>query len=266
MQTISLTMLVALGATLVGCGAKPWVVIEQAQPNPFVGKNRFYVEPMDYEGLRIGSKSEDEYVADKEDDSAASFEEDKEAVAERFHENLVNSARARGVKVKKRSAKKVAALSARELLLGRLPQAPAPRPFLLVDDKGAAGAPAAEPPAETVAEDAPAEPKERKTAADEEFDEGESEGVAEGPFVIKPNIDFMEPGFYAFVAKRPSTITLNVQISDSSGKLLDEIEITQSWNASVIDAASGTRYRKIADQLGRITGEYLEYRTAPPEE
>ncbi len=264
MQTFSLTMLVALGAALVGCGAKPWVVIEQAQPNPFIGKSRFYVEPMDYEGLRIGSKSEEEYVSDKKDESAASFEEDKEAVADRFYENLVQSARSRGVKVKARSAKKAASLSAREMLLGRLPQREEARPFLLVQD--AAGAPASEPPPAAETDDAPAEPKERKTAADDEFDEGEGEGVAEGPFVIKPNIDFMEPGFYAFVAKQPSTITLNVQISDSGGKLLDEIEITQSWSASMVDAASGTRYRKIADQLGRITGEYLEYRTTPPEE
>lgn len=261
----SLTLAATLLGVVAGCGGHPWVVVQQAQPNPFVGKSRFYAHEVSFEGLRIGSKSEAEYVSGKEDDSAASFEADKEAVAERYHENLVQAARGYGVKVKRPKAKRVAGLSARELLLGRVLDGGAsegrsrPPTFLLVADEAAAP-----PPVET-AEEAPAE---RKVApsADEEFDEGESEGVAEGPFVIKPTIDFMEPGFYAFVAKAPSTITVNVQIEDSAGQLLDEIEITQSWGASAIDAASGTRYRKIAAVLGRITAEYLEHRTAPPEE
>lgn len=260
----TLTLAATLLGVVAGCGGHPWVVVQQAQPNPFVGKSRFYAHEVSFEGLRIGSKSEAEYVSGKEDDSAASFEADKEAVAQRYHENLVQAARGYGVKVKRPKAKRVAGVSARELLLGRVLDAPHPErrsqpTFLLIADEAPA-APAVD------AEDEP--PADRKVApsADEEFDEGESEGVAEGPFVIKPTIDFMEPGFYAFVAKAPSTITVNVQIEDSAGKLLDEIEITQSWGASAIDAASGTRYRKIAAVLGRITAEYLEYRTAPPEE
>ena len=263
MRTLCLAVLLTFSALLLGCSVHyPWVVIEQAEPNPFIGKNRFYVKSMQYEELRIGSKSEDEYVADKEDDSVASFDGDKDAVAERFHNSLVKSARQRGVKVKKKSGKKKSAgLSARELLLGNLPAREAPRSFLLVaDEKG--------PPAEAEAPGAKREvaPPRDQPTADEEFDEGEEDAVAEGPFVIKPNIDFMEPGYYAWIAKSPSTITVNIQISDSAGRLLDEIEITQSWSASVIDAASGTRYRKLADVLGRVTAEYLSHRTAPPEE
>jgi hypothetical protein len=243
-------LMLLFAALICGCGTSyPWVVIEQAEPNPFVGKRRFYVQPVDYTDLKIGSKTEDDYVADKEDESAASFEGDKIAVADRFRESLVRASRQRGIKVKRPKGK-----------------AEGPRTFLLAsdelaaspDDAPATGAPAAPPRAA---------PEVQKKNADEEFDEGDdSDAIAEGPFVIKPHIDAMEPGFYAWIAKSPSTIVLNVRIEDSAGKLLDEIEITQSWNASMVDAASGTRYRKIADVLGRIVADYLQHRVAPPED
>jgi hypothetical protein len=255
---------VALLATLLtGCATSyPWVVIEQAEPNPFVGKSRFYITPIDYTDLRIGSKTEDEYVGDKDDESAASFDEDKEAVGERFHQNLVRSARQRGLKVKTKK-KKSAATGARlfsELTLGE-------KPAQLLRHQAFLGDVAVEPePKSEPATDAKKpEPAPRKLSAEEEFDEGVDDAdVAEGPFVIKPHITFMEPGYYAWITKSSSVITMAVQITDSRGKLLDEIEITYAWGASMVDAASGTRYRKISDQLGRIVAQYLDHRTNPP--
>ena len=254
---------VALLATLLtGCATSyPWVVIEQAEPNPFVGKSRFYITPIDYTDLRIGSKTEDEYVADKDDESAASFDEDKEAVGDRFHQNLVRSARQRGLKVKAKKKKQAAGAGLfRELALGKS-VAPPLRHRAFLGDIAVEPEPKSEPPTDAKKP----EPAPRKLSAEEEFDEGVDDAdVAEGPFVIKPHITFMEPGYYAWIAKSSSVITMAVQITDSRGKLLDEIEITYSWGASMVDAASGTRYRKISDQLGRIVAQYLDHRTNPP--
>ncbi len=258
MRRILIAVAVLGSLATVGCKKHrvvyPCVVIEQANPNPFVGKSRFYAHRVDYANLRIGNKTEEEYVDAKEDESAQSFEADKVDVAERYHLNLVRASRQWGLKVKEPKSKSTATgLSARELLMGA---AAAPPPtFSLIAD----GAEAKERQADEVA------PPAKKRSADDEFDgEDSSEAVAEGPFVIKPQINFMEPGFFAWVASSSSRITVNVKIEDRGGRLLDEIEITKSWAASTVDAASGTRYRKIADVLGRITADYLEHRTNPP--
>ena len=84
---ITLFALACIGLFAVGCG-KPYQIVKQTTPNPFVGKRQFVVLAVDYADLRIGEKTESEYVGGKSDDSAASFQGDKEGINEKFLEAL----------------------------------------------------------------------------------------------------------------------------------------------------------------------------------
>jgi hypothetical protein len=59
-----------VGLWLMGCAPR-WTVISQATPNPFLGKKEFVVMPIDYTGLKIGEKSEEEYLSGKEEKADA---------------------------------------------------------------------------------------------------------------------------------------------------------------------------------------------------
>ena len=52
---------VALG---VGCGPA-WTVVKQANPNPMSPQKSFAVEPVRFESLKVGEKTEQQYLADK---------------------------------------------------------------------------------------------------------------------------------------------------------------------------------------------------------
>ena len=74
--------LAVLAATAAGCGPS-WRVLRQATPNPILGQKAFAVEVVSYEGLRVGSKLESDWLAEKAKDkedgqkSIQSFIQDK---------------------------------------------------------------------------------------------------------------------------------------------------------------------------------------------
>ena len=93
-------MLAALGLSLfsVACGP-PYKVVSQASPNPFLGATKFVVMPVDYTGLTVGSKSEQEYKDSKSDKQSDSFEGDKEGVNAEFTRELSAAAADAGISV-----------------------------------------------------------------------------------------------------------------------------------------------------------------------
>lgn len=172
---------------LSGC-AYPWTVVRQAEPNPFLGKKDFVVMPIDYTDLRVGSKTEEEYLSEKKDKTVDSFLADKDAMNDIFIGTLKDSAASEGVTVRE-----------------------------------AAG----------------------------EID----------TYVIKPHIGRIEPGFYAFVASKPSEVIMRLRIENKDGKLLDEIELRHQTSAqNFANVAAGSRYRTDAEWIGQIAGQYLGYR------
>jgi hypothetical protein len=188
-------MFAALAALLTGCSPN-YHVIQQASPNPFVGQTRFAVMPVEMKGLRVGDKTEESYLAEKDEGQRESFRVDKEAMQHRFDAALVSGARDEGIEV------------------------------------GAAG---------------------------------------QAPFVIRPRITFVEPGFYAVVASGRSRVEMRIQITTPDGKVLDEIE---AWNetdsrsgASVggisLNPSSGGRLRDDAAGIGQTLADYLAERVHP---
>src|SRR3954465_10703402 len=65
-------------ATLSAGGCMPYVVAQSAPP-PLASYRSFIVEPMHYEQLTVGNKSEPEYLAGKNPNARASWEGDKQA-------------------------------------------------------------------------------------------------------------------------------------------------------------------------------------------
>jgi hypothetical protein len=97
-RSLLLVPVLALASTLLGCGPH-WGVLVQAAPNPFMGQRKFAVLPIDYSGLRIGAKTEAEYVASKGDKQADSFQEDKAGINDEFTRVLTARAADEGLEV-----------------------------------------------------------------------------------------------------------------------------------------------------------------------
>jgi hypothetical protein len=83
------------------------------------------------------------------------------------------------------------------------------------------------------------------------------------PFVIKPHITFIEPGFYTGTLISESTeVRASVEIFDARGDLVDEIALATKVSplGNPENAASGTRERQAAEEIGRDTALYLKKR------
>jgi len=94
-------------------------------------------------------------------------------------------------------------------------------------------------------------------------------GVGAGaPFVVRPRLVFVEPGFYAVLASGASQARMRVAITTADGKVLDEIELahsTDSRNGMSVggistNPSSGGRLRADAEAIGAAVGEYLAER------
>jgi hypothetical protein len=191
---IGLAALVA-GAALTGC-APLWQVHLQAVPNPFAGQHKFAVLPIDYAGLMVGSKSETQYLSEKDSKQQASFQEDKLALNEKFVGELMAHAKSAGVDV---------ALAT---------------------------------------------------------------GPADAPFLVRPSVRFIEPGFYVGVASAPSRVEMTVQITTPDGKILDELVIVHGTDSRSgfsiggisLNPSSGGRLRSDGEAMGKIMAKYIGLR------
>lgn len=170
----------------VACGPS-WVVVAKAVPNPFVNQRSFGVEPVHFEGVRIGDKSEEEYQASKDAEQQSSWVEDKRAFAGEFGREL-----------------------AEELPEVQFVSAP-----------------------------------------------------AASPFVVRPIVTYVEPGFYAYVAARASEVRMIVEIWGAGDQRLDVIELRAVVPATMTNPSSGGRMRTAGELLGAQIAEYLRTRVFP---
>lgn len=80
-----------LGAGMVSSACTPWVVVRQASPNPLGGQTQFQLQPLNFDGLHVGEKTQAEYLAGKDPGQRASWQADLLAMnqifAERLHSN-----------------------------------------------------------------------------------------------------------------------------------------------------------------------------------
>ena len=87
---------------------------------------------------------------------------------------------------------------------------------------------------------------------------GERDAIqtGDGDFVIKPNVSFIEPGYYVGVSAGSAEVRVDVKIFDKAGTLLDEITASSKSGGM----STTQRLRSCAHDLGKITAKYLKKR------
>jgi hypothetical protein len=90
--------LLAAVALSVGCGPA-WTVVKQASPNPLTPQKSFAIEPVRFDGLKVGKKTEQEYLADHAKDAQfeAKWKGDQASIDQAFSSTL--AAQAKGLQV-----------------------------------------------------------------------------------------------------------------------------------------------------------------------
>jgi hypothetical protein len=84
--------------SLAGCGPK-WVVLGQANPNPFIGQRAFAVQPIDFANLRVGDKEEAAWLAEKDAEQRGSWSQDKGSINAKFFDSLKTEAAEAGIQI-----------------------------------------------------------------------------------------------------------------------------------------------------------------------
>jgi len=85
-------------------------------------------------------------------------------------------------------------------------------------------------------------------------------GPGDAPFMIRPHVEFIEPGLYSFVYNKPSMVRMKVQITTPDGRVIDEIQIQHGSPATMGSPAVGNRLRQDGNALGVIMAAYLRFR------
>lgn len=76
---------------LAGC-APQWQVVHMAQPNPLLHQRNFIVEPMHFEHVLVGAKTEDAYLAGKTPETIATWQGDKTEMNNLFLQSVAGHA------------------------------------------------------------------------------------------------------------------------------------------------------------------------------
>jgi hypothetical protein len=183
-MTRRLMLFLSILSVLIACGP-PWEVVRQATPSPLLGKKHFVLKPIDFSGLRVGEKTEQGYLAEKDEESRGNWVGDKKGMNDEFATALMSSARDNGIQIT-------------------------------------------------------------------------TDGEAD--FYIQPKVPWMEPGFYAVVAAKPSEVDMTLLILDAKGEVVDEIVMKHGTGASMTNPAVGNRLRDDAEALGGYAAEYVTSR------
>jgi hypothetical protein len=91
MRLARLTWLLPLLALAGASGCGP-IIVQQRVPPPLASYRSFIVEPMHFEQLAVGNKSEADYLAGKKPESIQSWEGDKQAIAQEFLSGMMSHA------------------------------------------------------------------------------------------------------------------------------------------------------------------------------
>lgn len=87
-------------------------------------------------------------------------------------------------------------------------------------------------------------------------------GPGSAPFVIRPKVAWLEPGYYVGVSGGASQVRMTVQITAPDGQILDEILVSHGTQGSLYNPAVGTRLRKDGAELGETVAAYLFHRVS----
>jgi hypothetical protein len=83
---------------------------------------------------------------------------------------------------------------------------------------------------------------------------------APNTFVLRSNLAFWEPGFYAVMASKAAEGIFKIQITDPGGNVLDEIRVTASVPSTLTTPSTGQRMRLVGEDAADRTTKYLRER------
>lgn len=90
--------LALVGLLTLGCGPS-WTVVRQDASSSLFGVQSIAVDPVQIENLRIGEKSEAEWLAKKKPEQQLSWEADKAALDQRFFQGIAESLKAKNIRL-----------------------------------------------------------------------------------------------------------------------------------------------------------------------
>ncbi|HET7544451.1 MAG TPA: hypothetical protein VFK05_31485 [Polyangiaceae bacterium] len=88
-------------------------------------------------------------------------------------------------------------------------------------------------------------------------------GASGAPFVIKPKVDYIEPGYYAYVSSSASGVKVTMKIVTAEGKDVDEVLLEHHTSASMGSASVESRVRADGEGMGAQAAQYIAQRVAP---
>jgi hypothetical protein len=80
-------------------------------------------------------------------------------------------------------------------------------------------------------------------------------------FIVRPILEYIEPGFYVGVMKMDTEARMRVQLLNQQGQILDEFLSYVRVQADLFNPSTGGRLRTAADRLSDTTTQYLRDRT-----
>jgi hypothetical protein len=195
-------------------------------PNdPLHGQRNFAIEPIQFNNLIVGDKPEPVYLSAKKPEQQQGWQVDKAEMARLLGERLARVTSPVGI-------------------MFTSPGAPPPPPMAAPPPPGAAPG-AADPNLPPGAAPAMAAPP----------------PVAAGPFIVRVNIDLVEPGNFNGFFNIDTTVRATVSVFGPQGEPLGQNGLATVVRSSLGNPSSGGRMREAGEQLGEQLGHYLLRRT-----
>lgn len=85
--------------------------------------------------------------------------------------------------------------------------------------------------------------------------------VAAGPFILRVNVDFVEPGNFNGFFNIDTTVRATISVFGPQGEPLGQNALATVVRSSLGNPSSGGRMREAGEHLGEQLGHYLLRRT-----
>lgn len=86
-------------------------------------------------------------------------------------------------------------------------------------------------------------------------------GPADAPFMIRPHVAWLEPGYYIGISSGSSQVKMTLQITAPDGTVIDEVQLEHGTAGSISSASTGQRLRSDGEGLGETAAKYLAFRS-----
>ncbi len=98
MTDVIVAPLALAGLLMLGCGPS-WTVVRQDVGSSLYGVQSIAVDPVQIENLRIGEKSEAEWLSQKNPEQQLSWEADKAALDQQFFQGITENLKAKNIRL-----------------------------------------------------------------------------------------------------------------------------------------------------------------------